>query len=192
MERQNHNGWFMGIGNQTDSERNIYVCIGECPIALQLINVSWAYYPIVFWKRTMGCLDSTIMEGLCIYDPASAEEVALAEYEGVLCYEPNMVELRYCSTNDRWEYQQANGTWADATEKFLDECGACIFPKRNPTPEHHMIKYVPRGFRVGYLSEKLNEDGEEIHYLAIFGNACTCDENVDGNAISGGEGRAIS
>jgi len=188
-----HNGVFWGVGDADDNvEDQIHVCIGQCPVHLVLLNVSASVYFNILWLRTLACLSSNIMEGIAYYDSGIDEEAEdivtqedLEENQGVACYAGGDV-LRYCETNDRWEYETAvAGTWADATEKFVDECGDCIFPKRNPTPVHHDRRFTPPGFRIGYNSSKLNLDGEEIHYAAHFGRFCNC-TTPGGNTIDGG------
>lgn len=186
---------FWGAGDaDSNLDDALHVCLGHCPAKLLLINVSSTYRFMVIWLRSMGCLSSTLMEGMAYYGGAGVNgardtyQVELDENEGVACYAGGDI-LRYCATNDRWEVESevTPGTWIDATSLFVDECGDCIFPKRNPTPVHHVTQLTPRGFRVGYDCDKLNRDGEEIHYEAIFGKFCDCDETPGGNQIDGGE-----
>lgn len=186
------NGVFWGVGDADhNAEDEIHVCLGMCPAELTLLNVSDPGYHEVYWQRTLGCLSSNIMEGIVLTGTSSVTRDDLAENTGIACYAGGDT-LRFNSTLDRWEYETATpGTWADATEKFLDECGNCIFPKRNPTPEGGLKQLTPPGFRVGYDSDVLNQDGEEIHYVAHFGRFCNCDTDADGtDDISGGTYRS--
>ena len=187
------NGVFWGAGDaDSNADDQLHVCLGHCPSKLLLINVSTstARYT-VFWLRSMGCLSSDLMEGLAYYragaSGTAAYQADLADNEGVACYDGGD-KLKFDAAQDRWEVESSvtPGTWIDATSLYVDECGDCIMPKRNPTPVNGVTVLAPRGFRVGYDSLKLNLDGEEIHYEAVFGKFCDCDETPGGNTIDGG------